>query len=36
MMGARTCVAFVAVALLGVADAHAEYRQIDLSIFGMD
>lgn len=35
-MGSRTLVAFIAVGLLGVAEAHAEYRQIDLSIFGMD
>lgn len=36
MIGTRKLVAFIAVALLGVADAQAEYRQIDLSIFGMD
>lgn len=35
-MRRRTIVTVVAVALFGVADAWAEYRQIDLSIFGMD
>jgi hypothetical protein len=32
----RTLIVFIAVGLLGVADARAEYRQIDLAIFGMD
>lgn len=31
-----TVLAFIAVGLLGVADARAEYRQVDLSIFGLD
>ena len=35
-MRTRAFVMFMAVALFGVADARAEYRQIDLSIFGMD
>jgi hypothetical protein len=35
-MRTRALFTFVAVALFGVADARAEYRQIDLSIFGMD
>lgn len=35
-MRRRTLLTLVAVTLLGVADARAEYRQIDLSIFGMD
>jgi len=32
----RTALAFITVGLLGVADAGAEYRQVDLSIFGLD
>lgn len=35
-MGSRTFLAFIAMGLLGVAEVHAEYRQIDLSIYGMD
>ena len=32
----RTLLLFIAVGLLGVADLRAEYRQVDLAIFGMD
>lgn len=32
----RTLLAFVAAGFLGIAEARAEYRQIDLTIFGMD
>lgn len=35
-MVARTLLAFITLGLLGVANAHAEYRQIDLTIYGMD
>jgi hypothetical protein len=35
-MRTRALFTFVGVALFGVSDARAEYRQIDLSIFGMD
>lgn len=35
-MVSRTVLAFVAMGLLGGAGVHAEYRQIDLSIYGMD
>jgi len=35
-MRTRALLTFVALALFGVVDARAEYRQIDLSIFGMD
>lgn len=36
MMRIRGFLTLIAVGWLGVADARAEYRQIDLSIFGMD
>jgi len=35
-MRTRAVLTLIAVALFGVAEARAEYRQIDLSIFGMD
>lgn len=35
-MVGRTLLVFSAVWLLGVADARAEYRQVELAIFGMD
>lgn len=35
-MVTRTLFALIAVGLLGAGEARAEYRQIDLSIFGMD
>jgi hypothetical protein len=35
-MRTRVLLTFVTLALLADADARAEYRQIDLSIFGMD
>jgi hypothetical protein len=35
-MCTRVFLTLMAVALLGVGDARAEYRQIDVSIFGMD
>jgi len=35
-MDGRVLLALVAVAWLGVRDARAEYRHIDLSIYGMD
>jgi hypothetical protein len=35
-MHRRTLLTMIAVASFGVADARAEYRRIDLSIFGMD
>lgn len=36
MMRTRIVVTLAATLLFGVAQARAEYRQIDLSIFGMD
>lgn len=36
MMRTRGFLTLIAVGLLGVAEARAEYRQIDLSVFGMD
>jgi hypothetical protein len=35
-MVTRTLLAFVAVGVLGITEARAEYRQIDRTIFGMD
>lgn len=35
-MRTRVFWAVIAAGLLGAADARAEYRQVDLSIFGMD
>jgi len=35
-MVTRTLLAFLAVGLFGIADARAEYRQINLTIYGMD
>ena len=35
-MRKRTVLIFTAVCLLGVADVRAEYRQIEIAIFGMD
>jgi hypothetical protein len=35
-MRTRTVLSLLAVALFGAAAARAVYRQIDLSIFGMD
>ena len=35
-MGTRALLTLVAVALVGATTVRAEYRQIDLSIFGMD
>ncbi len=32
----RVLVAFLAVGVLGTGEARAEYRQVDLSIYGMD
>lgn len=36
MMRTRIVLTMAVTVLLGVAQARAEYRQIDLSIFGMD
>lgn len=35
-MRTRAFLTLVAIGLLGVAETRAEYRQIDLTIFGMD
>ncbi len=35
-MSTRIALTLAAVGLFGVAEMRAEYRQIDLSIFGMD
>jgi hypothetical protein len=35
-MRTRTVLSLFAAALFGAAEARAEYRQIELSIFGMD
>lgn len=35
-MRSRMLLTWIAAGLLGGVDAHAEYRQIDLSIYGMD
>lgn len=35
-MRTRAVLTLIAVTLFGVAETRAEYRQIDLSIFGMD
>lgn len=35
-MGSRTLLTLAAVVLVGATTIRAEYRQIDLTIFGMD